>query len=762
MKRILTILTTLSCIALCKVSHSQGVGLVLSGGGATGFAHIGVIQALEENGIPINYITGTSSGALIGAMYASGFSPDEIKEYVLSERFQLMTQGKVEQKHEFLLREDELNMGTLSFSFSLDSLFQKSLPTNFIRPELLDFEMMRIFGIASASNQYDFDSLFVPFRCVASDIVAKQSVVFSTGNLNEAVRASMTYPFYVNPIRINGTLFFDGGLYNNFPSDVMYHDFPVNFIIGSNVSYNADPPGEDDLISQLTNMLVSHTEFSIPCNSGIIIQPKTNIRTFDFKDVDEAIMAGYQTTIALMDSIKSLVPERVDPEEVKKRRALFRKKLLPLTISEVNTQNSQGMDESYIRKSILKNSRQQTIDEVILKRRYFRTYASPQVEYIFPTLTLKTDSTYALNLKVKESKPFRLDLGGIVSSRAINTGFVQLNYMRLDRVASTFQLGGYFGKFYGAGKANVDLHFPSYYPVSVSLYGVINKWDYFRNFMTFFQENKPSFLVQTETYVGGNFKMPLLNNSKSTFDYRYFQTVDNYYQTTQFTNKDTTDKTILYGNTISWTIEHNSLNRKQWANAGTLMQFKARFSDAHEHSTSGSTSAAYDYRKYHQWFNLRGEIQTFPLHTRYFSFGVHALASITNLSLLNNYTVTLLNMNAFQPLPDMQTYFFPEYRSPQYVGGGLNVVFTIRKNFDIRFDGYLYQPYLSIVKNDSDGTFGYSKPFKGESQVAALSGIYHSPIGPLRVSLNYFPKQNTPFGVQFTYGFIIFNERAFR
>jgi NTE family protein len=81
---------------------SQKVGLVLSGGGATGFAHIGVIKALEERGIPIDYITGTSAGALVGSMYAIGYSPAEIEAYVLSERFQLMSNGKLERNQEFL------------------------------------------------------------------------------------------------------------------------------------------------------------------------------------------------------------------------------------------------------------------------------------------------------------------------------------------------------------------------------------------------------------------------------------------------------------------------------------------------------------------------------------------------------------------------------------------------------------------------------------------------------------------------------------
>ena len=140
---------------------------------------------------------------------------------------------------------------------------------------------------------------------------------------------------------------------------------------------------------------------------------------------------------------------------------------------------------------------------------------------------------------------------------------------------------------------------------------------------------------------------------------------------------------------------------------------------------------------------------------------MHAIASLTSQSLFKNYTASLLSMNSFQAIPDMQTYFLPEYRSPQFISGGINLVYTPRKNFDLRLDAYLYQPFKQLVKNN-DGTFGYSKLFKGESVVASLSGIYHSPVGPLRLSLDYFPKQLKPLILQFSYGFILFNERATR
>ena len=157
-----------------SVFSQQRIGLVLSGGGATGLAHIGVLKALEERGIPIDYITGTSAGALVGSMYASGYSPEEIEQFVLSDEFLLMTNGKLKASQRFSLREDENDADLLNVTFTLKNILKKSLPTNVVASTYLDFEMMKLLGTVSASYSKNFDSLFVPFRCVASDITNKK------------------------------------------------------------------------------------------------------------------------------------------------------------------------------------------------------------------------------------------------------------------------------------------------------------------------------------------------------------------------------------------------------------------------------------------------------------------------------------------------------------------------------------------------------------------------------------------------------------
>lgn len=763
LKSINQYLLFLGCCFIITMNHAQQrVGLVLSGGGATGLAHIGVLKALEEKGIPIDYITGTSAGALVGSLYSAGFSPQEIEKYVLSDEFQLMSKGKLKSTQHFLYKEDENDASLVNFSFSGDSILKKSLPTNFITSSFLDFEMMKILGTTSASNYNNFDSLFIPFRCVASDIRNKKSIVFSNGSLNQAVRASMTFPFYFNPIRVNGILLFDGGLYNNFPADIMYNDFNPDFIIGSNVSNNAPPPMEDDLISQFTNMLVSYSDFTLPCDAGIMILPNSDISTFEFDEVKNAIQIGYQTTMLLMDSIELHIEGRISLEELTEKRKIFRSKVVELNVSSITNNLNRKKDITYARKSMISIRKKELLSHDKLEKRYYRLYATPQIEFIYPILTLKEDSTYNLALEVRKSKDFKLDVGGHFSSRAVNTGFIGLTYRNIGKTASSLNLSSYFGKFYGSVKASYSLEIPSVFPISISSYFVMNRWDYFRSFATFFEDVQPSFLVQNEMYYGLKINHPIGNTTKSSIDFRLFNLEDDYYQTINFTNKDTTDITTFKGNSLSWEFVQNSLNRQQFSSSGHFFKFKLRYVSGNEKNIPGSTSSADTIKeKYHELINLNAEFQSYIVNHPNFHFGLHGKGVLNSQSLFSNYTSTLLTLTSFSLVPDAETYFLPEYRSPQYIGGGLNFVFSFNKNIDLRFDGYFYQPFVILQKND-DGTFGYSKPFKGETYMASASIIYHSFIGPIRATLNYFPKQFEPLAFQISYGYVLFNEKAVR
>jgi NTE family protein len=742
-------------------SYSQKVGLVFSGGGATGFAHIGVLKALEENHIPIDCISGTSSGALVGALYAIGYSPKEIETYVLSNRFLMIAKGQVESKNQFLYHKNITEGDLVRLSIATDSNFQKILPTKFLNSSFLDIEMLMLFGPAGESVKRNFNHLFVPFNCVASDIHSKKSILLDSGYLNQAIRASMTYPFYLQPIRINGELLFDGGLYNNFPSDLMEKTFNPDFILGSNVSYNAPRPHENDVISQLISMTVIPTNFAIPSKNGLIIQPQTSVSTFDFEAIEIAIQAGYHSTLEKMDSIKMYVKRRVNIDSLEAKRIEFRKKITPLKINDVivydHTKKSKG---NYIPRSIL--GKTETLDSSFLIQKYYRIYANDAIRFLYPTLQKSTDSTYTLHLQSNRSKQIHIDLGGFVSSRPVNNGYIGIDYYLFKNQKILFKADSYFGKFYGSTKVNIDVDIPSKIPFNLSSYFVLNRWDYFKSLASFFEEVKPSFLVQNETYAGLKIKLPMGNNGIHHFDVRFFETQDKYYQTDQFTNKDTADFTLFKGYTLRWKTELNTLNRKQFATSGKLISLQIKYVSGTEDSESGSTSIEkYEIWKDHRWFNFQLNTEWYFLDKKYFHLGFTSKTNFSTQKLFSNYTSSILTMNDFSPFPDCQTIFLPEYRSPHFMGAGLNLIYTILKNIDLRIDFYAYQAFKKLNKTN-DITLFYNKPNFLTDYLLSTNFIYSSAIGPLRLTANYFPKQKNPLFLQLSYGFILFHEKAYK
>ncbi len=738
----------------------QKIGIVLSGGSASALAHIGVLKALEEHGIPIDYITGTSAGAFIGSIYASGYSPQEIEDYILSDEFKIATSGELKPNQRFLFRAEDINASFFPISLSQKNLLQTSLPTNFTESALMDYEMLKLLGTTSASVNNNFDSLFVPFRCVASDIAKKQSIIFSKGYLNEAVRASMTFPFYYKSIMIDSVLLFDGGLYNNFPSDVMYTDFDADFIIGSNVSFNAELPHEDDLIGQFTNMLVSYSDFTLPCEESFMIAPSVSISGFNFNNAKKAIDEGYDATVKIIDSLKLKIVSRIDYSELKAKRAKFRENITAISVSSV-TSKTESENLHYSTRTIMKDKKQIVLNERQLERRYFRLRSSSQIDFIFPRLQLKDDSTYNLDLTISKAKEIKVEFGGHLSSRPVNTGYIGLSYQTAGKYFTKTKVESYFGKFYGSAKAKFTFELPTVYPFSASVYFTQNRWDYFRSFATFFEDVKPSFLVQNEMYLGFSLKNPIGNTITSKVDGRWFELEDTYYQTDNFTNKDTADLTRFYGGSASWTLTQNTLNRRQFANSGHFVEVKARLNFGTEHTIPGSTALNEELYKPHSWFNLNIDYQSFVVDQSMLHLGIHGQFVYNTHPLFANYTATLLSMTEFSLIPDSKTYFLPEYRSPQYAAAGLNLIFTIKKKIDIRFDTYLYQPLIQINELP-DGSQELSELFQGRTIMASSSIIYNSYIGPLRFTLNYFPKQTNPLALQLSLGYVIFNDRAIR
>lgn len=319
-------------------SYAQKVGLVFSGGGAKGLAHIGILKALEENNIPIDYIVGTSMGGIVGGMYASGYTPEEIEAIALSEDFQKWVSGSYVSDYSYFYKKKAQNPSFLSAKLRIDTGFNVRLRSNLINDVPLNFALLELFGQASVNARGDFDELFVPFRCIVADVFSQKMIPVSGGNLPEAIRGTFTVPLVYRPIKVDDKYVFDGGLYNNFPIDVLKKDFQPDYIIGTNVSskiFNEYPADDDERLMNrfLVYMFLSKSDSTTIGENGTYLQPAVgDFSTTNFKPVAELISRGYDAAMAEMPKIKASIKRRTSSEQLASRRKAFKNRRPPPAI----------------------------------------------------------------------------------------------------------------------------------------------------------------------------------------------------------------------------------------------------------------------------------------------------------------------------------------------------------------------------------------------------------------------------------------------
>ena len=750
---------------LCFSADSQKVGLVMSGGGASGMAHIGVLMALEENGIPIDYITGTSAGALVGGLYSIGYTPKQIMEMASSEEYFSIANGEIDEKLTFFFKQSPENAEIVSFSFDKNFKLTSTIPLNFTDPALIDFFMVEQFSQASKIAGYNFDSLFIPFRCIASDIDANEEVVFSNGNLSQAVRASMTFPFYIPPLRVDDKILVDGGLYNNFPADIMYDDFLPDVILGSSVTAPRQKPKEYDLLSQVTGMIQTKSNIEINCDNSLIIEPKVDeIGTFEFEKTRIAILKGYEETIANMDSIKKLVSARIDTNELKvKRKKLFEARSKQITISNIEIEGLNKREEQYVISTLKDKNKEISLAE--LRPRFFRLITDDKIEFMFPSLTMKPgDSSYTLKLRVKKTPDFDFRVGGSFTSKSNNTGYVGLDYKFINKFLSLTASGNlYFGRFYNSLDIAPRIDFPLDLPFYLEPHLTYNRWDYYRSFSTFFEDTKPSFLIKKETFAGISIGLPIDNKGKLVASFKNGLFENEYYQTDQFLSVDTADITEFLVNKFDLEYEFNSLDNFYYSKKGSRLKLKAGYVDGIEINRAGSTSLLTNdtiNRIKHNWFQYSINFEKYFNFGKKYSLGIELEGVHSQQDFFNNYTASVLFAPQFSPIPETQTQFIPQFAAHSYAAIGVKQIFNIYKLLDFRLEGYAFLPYSNIIDNNKMAEFSPNLKATRRNYIVSSILVFNSPLGPVSFTANYMDHRQEKWSFLFNFNFLVFNRKG--
>ena len=298
-------------------SKSPKIGLALSGGGARGAAHIGVLRELEKHNIHIDYIAGTSMGAIIAGLYASGMNADQIDQAyngidwdtVLNDstpRRELSMRRKLDQKIFQLDKKIGFKDGKIE------------LPAGVIRGQKLELELQKL--LMHVADVVDFDQLQIPFRAIASDIASNKVVVIKNGSLSQALRASMAVPGVFTPVTIDGRLLVDGGITNNLPVDVV-RQMGAEIVIAVDISSPLLKMDETvsviTIAEQLTNILVRRTTdeqiATLRENDVLIVPDLGDFSSGNFTGSPSLIIKGEQAAQAISPALTPFATAATTP-----------------------------------------------------------------------------------------------------------------------------------------------------------------------------------------------------------------------------------------------------------------------------------------------------------------------------------------------------------------------------------------------------------------------------------------------------------------
>lgn len=313
------ILWSLSCHALVFGQSNDAavkrpkIGLVLSGGGARGFAHIGVLKVLEENRIPVDYIGGASMGALVGAMYAMGQTPDEIEQFVGSLDWDRLLQLDTSFDNlSYRRKEDRRNIPA--------PVTLRGKPDDLKLPNALNsgHEIGLLLDRAALpyARERDFDNLPIPFRAVGTDMVRGTSVTLKSGSLSQVLRATMSIPAVFSPVEIDGRILADGGLVNNIPTDVvkaMGADILIVVNIETQLGSRESLENLTGVLAQIINIASAENSRRSLRQADFIIAPDLeNYAIGSFAQSKQIIALGYRGANQKIQLIKNLALGETD------------------------------------------------------------------------------------------------------------------------------------------------------------------------------------------------------------------------------------------------------------------------------------------------------------------------------------------------------------------------------------------------------------------------------------------------------------------
>ncbi|GHT13205.1 patatin [Bacteroidia bacterium] len=744
-------------------AYSQKVGLVLSGGGAKGAVHIGIIKALEENDIPIDYVAGTSIGAIVGSLYAMGYTPDQMLELFMSEEFSYWQSGKVEDEYQYYFHKNPNQPDFVRFMIPLrDSVDIKSaiLPNSLVNPIQMNQAFVQLFSQANAQSNEDFNNLFVPFLCVASDVYNKEPVIFRSGNLGDAVRASMTFPLVFKPIFRDSIPLFDGGIYDNFPVNPLKKAFHPDFIIGASVAgKKMKNPSDLDLYSLMENMVMQQTVYDVDPEDGVMMKfILEDVGLLDFNKAKTLFDLGYKAGHEMVDSIKSRTTRRVPLQEVMERREKYHAKLPPLVFRHIYISGVNDEQKKYIENQIHKDYEDKfTMED--FRKTYFRLLSNSKIKEILPHAVWdQENNTFDLYLAIQIKDEIAFTFGGNISSMSANQLYLGLGYRSLTELSTEFHLDMQVGNTYNGVSLSGKVEIQASIPMDFSGIIVHNYRKYYESEKLFIDTDVSTFIHKRETYGKLGLGFPFQNRARMDILFGYGKLEDKYYMDT---------KGSYYGNSFDrsdYDLFSFGLQYKKYTQ--DAKQYPIKGQDHHIYAQYVSGKEAYSPTKknyvntssYQSWIQLDAFMYNIHKMSHKFNLGYIVQGIVSSKNLLSNYTASVLQAPAYTPTPHSKLIFNEAFRANQFLAGGVIPIWKVNSTFHFRGDFHGFIPVYPIRRGENEKAY-YGELFTKPAYFGELSFVAQLPFMSISLFANHYnyPQNNWNFGLNM--GYLIFGPK---
>ncbi|AVR44957.1 patatin [Christiangramia fulva] len=319
MRKYLLLLLLFTVLLGFSQEKDPKIGLVLSGGGAKGLAHIGVLKVLEEAGVQIDYIGGSSMGAIVGGLYAAGYSADELDSIFHATNFNILIQDDLPRSAKTFYEKEDTEKYALTLPFDN---FKINLPSGLSKGQNIYNLMSRL--TMHVTEVHDFDKLPIPFFCTAANVETGEEVILDSGSLAKAVSASGAIPSVFSPVRIDDKLLTDGGVANNYPVEELRKrgaDIVIGVDVQDSLASRENLKSVFDILTQISNFrTISDMKDKIPLTDIYIKPDISEFSILSFDKGEEIIKAGEEAARKKMEALKAVaaIQEKEKREEVDK------------------------------------------------------------------------------------------------------------------------------------------------------------------------------------------------------------------------------------------------------------------------------------------------------------------------------------------------------------------------------------------------------------------------------------------------------------